>query len=181
MHKRECTDLIKRTQQFIDKDNSEINGTKGPEGAFENIYDPNSAQDYLRTLLNDAQREIQVLLSPMAIEFIIKKKGIYDQLLDKAKQPNIRFRALLPYDKATDPVISKLIEDSKYTIKIQYMRKWYKPNQIVLLADNKQVLNLILGINDSTEEIKYAMYSNKESVVLCYISMIEYQSLMSEI
>ena len=90
---------------------------------FENIYDPNSAQDYLRTLLNDAQREIQVLLSPMAIGFIIKKKEIYDQLLDKAKQPNISFRALLPYDKATDPVISKIIEDSKYTIKIQYMRK----------------------------------------------------------
>ena len=61
------------------------------------------------------------------------------------------------------------------------MRKRDKPNQIVLLADNKQVLNLILGKNDSTEEIKYAMYSNKESVVLCYISMIEYQSLMSEI
>lgn len=71
---KESTDLIKRTQQFIDKDNSEINGTKGPEGAFENIYDPNSAQDYLRTLLNDAQREIQVLLSPMAVEFI-KEKG----------------------------------------------------------------------------------------------------------
>ena len=68
----------------------------------------------------------------------------------------------------------------KYTIKIQYIRKW-KPNQIVLMVDNKLVLNLTLTKTDSKEDIKYAIYSSKESVVLCYTTMIEYQSLLSDI
>ena len=56
-----------------------------------------------------------------------------------------------------------------------------EPNQIVLMVVNKLVLNLTLTKTDSKEDIKYAIYSSKESVVLCYTTMIEYQSLLSDI
>ena len=175
---QQSDDMVKSMQRFIDKDNPEI---KEPEGIFENIYNPTKAQDYLIRLLNEARKELQLVLLPIGVGYITKKIEVYNILLEKAKQSGLNIRVLLPYDKATEASISKLNYDSKYTIKIQYIRKWNKPNQIVLMVDNKLVLNLTLTKTDSGEDIKYAIYSSKESVVLCYTTMIEYQSLISDI
>jgi hypothetical protein len=66
-------------------------------------------------------------------------------------------------------------------IKIEYIKGEKKPNQIVLLVDNKFTFILTLGKSVSKEDIEYATYSSKESVLLCYVNLIEYQSLMSQI
>jgi hypothetical protein len=50
---------------------------------------------------------------------------------------------LLPYDKLTESDISKLKEESN-NIKVQYTRDEQKINQLVLLVDNKLVLNITL-------------------------------------
>ena len=175
---QQSDDMVKSVQQFIDKGNPEI---KEPEGIFENIYNPTKAQDYLIRLLNEARKEVQLVLLPIGVGYITKKIEVYNILLEKAKQSGLNIRVLLLYDKATEASISKLNYDSKYTIKIQYIRKWNKPNQIVLMVDNKLVLNLTLTKIDSGEDIKYAIYSSEESVVLCYTTIIEYQSLISDI
>jgi len=102
-------------------------------------------------------------------------------LLEKSKQAGMSIRMLLPYDLANEQDLSKLKEDSKYMIKMQHVRGGLRPNQIVFLVDNKFVLIVTLKGCECPEKIEYATYSNKESVLLCYISLIEYQSLMSEI
>lgn len=103
-----------------------------------------------------------------------------NSLLQKSKQSDISIRVLLPYDSTQEKYILKLKEDSHNRIKIQYIRGEKKPNQIVLLVDNEFVLSITLGKNESNDDIEFAVYSNKEWVVLCYINMIEYQSLVSE-
>jgi hypothetical protein len=173
--------IVKNVQNLIDTDNDETNKTKEPEGVFENIYDPNKADDYLKRLLIEAKDEIRLLLSTIGIGYIIKKTEVYSLLLEKAKETTTRIRILLPYGGADELLLSKLSEDSKQMIKVQYIRNLYKPNQLVLLVDNKYVLNITLLGSDSKEVIKNAIYSSKESVVLCYTNMIEYQSLISEI
>jgi hypothetical protein len=131
--------------------------------------------------MKDGKNEIRIVLSQMAIQFITSNRDFYNLLLEKAKHRGLNIRILLPYDKLTESYISKLKEDSKNTIKVQYVRQEQKPNQLVVLVDNKFVLNGTLGKDDSGQYIEQAMYSNKESVVLCYINMMEYQSLVSEI
>lgn len=172
--------MAKSIQQFIETDNSQLRDLKS-EGIFENINDPIIAHVYFRRLLNDAKNVIQLALSPETIGLIMKKKEIYDPLLIKAKQPDVSISIFITYDKATDALISKISKDSGYKIKIQYIRKLYNPNQILLIVDNKFVLSLTIEKNESTEDIKSAMYSNKESVVSCYTTMIDYRSLLSEI
>jgi hypothetical protein len=102
-------------------------------------------------------------------------------LLEKSKQANMNIKVLLPYNISNEQYLSKLKEDSKYMIKIQYIRSELKSNKIVFLVDNKVVFIITLRKNAYIEDIEYATYSNKESVLLCYINLIEYQSLMSEI
>lgn len=172
--------LVKKSEKFMDND-KEISQLNTPVGIFENISDPMSANDYLRNLLKDSKNEIRLVLSQMAIQFVTSNRDFYNLLLEKAKQRDLNIRILLPYNKLTESNISKLKEDSKNTIKVQYIRQEQKPNQLVLLVDNKLVLNGTLGKNDSEQYLEHAVYSNKESVVLCYINMIEYQSLVSEI
>lgn len=173
--------LVKNVQKLIGKDDYQTNGIKATEGVFENIYNPNKADDYLRKLLIEGKNEIQLLISTMGIEYIMKNTKVYNLLLEKAKQTAVRVRILLPYEEATQLPLSKLNEDSKRVIKIKYIRNTYKPNEFILLVDSRHVLNISLLESDSKVEIKNAIYSSKESVVLCYINMIEYQSLVSEI
>jgi hypothetical protein len=173
--------MVRSVEKFIDKDNYHEAKVKESEGIFENFNDSNKAEDYLRRLLIDANNEIKLLLSTISIEYIIKKTEVYNLLLEKIKQATINIRILIPYDKANEPSVSKLIQDSERAIKVQYIRNWYKPNQLVLLVDSKLVLSLTLVRSGSKENIEDAIYSNKESVVLCYTNMIEYQSLISDI
>ena len=175
---KESADLIKRSEKFIDTDTTELEETNG---TFEIIQDPKKAYDHLINLVRKASNEIQLLLPAMALTFMVKNRDIYDLLLEKSKQSDMSVKMLLPYDLAIEQHISRLNEDSRYMIKIQFIRGESIPNQIVFLIDNKFVFIITLNKNKSTEDIEYATYSNKESVLLCYISLIEYQSLMSEI
>jgi hypothetical protein len=175
---KQSDDLIKSAQQFIDED---IPQSKETNGVFVNIYDPDKAHGYLRNLLKDAKKDVQILLSPITLMYIVGNRDVYDLLLEKAKQPNMSIRLLIPYNKPSEPYISKLKEDAKNTIKVQYVIHEQKPDRIVLLVDNEHILNITIRKNGSEEEIENATYSNKESIVLCYINIIEYQSLISEI
>jgi hypothetical protein len=173
--------MVKSVEKFIEKDNPETNDLEYAKGVIENINDPNKAYQYLRRVLKDAKNGIHLLLSPIAINLIVKEEEVYDVLIEKAKDPNMIVRFLIPYDKANEISISKLNQESKNHIKVEYTRKLNILNQILLIVDNKFVLNLTIGKNNSKEDIKSAMYSSKESVVLCYTTMIEYQSLISDI
>jgi hypothetical protein len=173
---KQSDDLVKSAQQYIeDIPQSETNGV------FVNIYDLDEAHGYLRNLLKEAKKDVQLLLSPITLMYMVGNKDVYDLLLEKAKQPNISIRLLIPYNKSTEPYISKLKEDAKNTIKVQYVRHEQKPDRIVLLVDNEHILNITIRKNGCKGEIENATYSNKESIILCYINIIEYQSLISEI
>ena len=175
---KENNDLIKNVEQFIDKN---IVESKEKDGIFENIHDPNKIYEYLKKLLNTAKIDIQLLLSPMSLMYIVKNREIYDLLLEKSKQPEINTRIALPYTESIEPYISRLKKDLNNTFKVQYLRHEERPNQMVLLVDSKHVLSISLRINESREVLESAIYSDKESIVLCYINIIEYQSLISEI
>ena len=112
-------DVIRSASQFIDNDTSQL---KESDGIFINIHDVNKAYDYLENLLNDAEKEIQLLLSPIALMYIIRNRNVYNLLLEKSAQSDIRIKILLPYDKTYDPYISKLNEDSLDSIKVQYIK-----------------------------------------------------------
>jgi len=174
---KENDDLLKNVQQFIDKNISE---PKEIDGFFENIHDANKVYDYLKKLLSTAKIEIQLLLSPMSLMYIVRNMEIYDLLLEKSKQPEMNIRILLPYTLPMEPYISRIKNDSNDMIKIQYIRHEERPNQMVLLVDSKLVLSVTLRLNESREVLENATYSNKESIVLCYTNIIEYQSLVSE-
>jgi hypothetical protein len=174
---KESDHLIRNVQQFIDKNMSE---PKETDGIFENIHDATKIHDSLKKLLTTAKLEIQMLLSPMSLTYIIKNRDVYDLLLEKSKQSEMNIRLLLPYDNSMEPYISSIKNDSNNMIKIQYIRHEERPNQMILLADSKLVLNVTLRLNESREVLENATYSNKESIVLCYTNIIEYQSLVSE-
>ena len=168
---------FKNVEQFIDKN---IVESKEKDGIFENIHDPNKIYEYLKKLLNTAKIDIQLLLSPMSLMYIVKNREIYDLLLEKSKQPGINTRIALPYAESIEPYISRLKKESNNTFKVQYLRHEERLNRMVLLVDNKYVLSISLTINESREVLESAIYSDKESIVLCYINIIEYQSLISE-
>lgn len=134
---KENDDLLKNVQQFIDKNISE---PKEIDGFFENIHDANKVYDYLKKLLSTAKIEIQLLLSPMSLMYIVRNMEIYDLLLEKSKQPEMNIRILLPYTLPMEPYISRIKNDSNDMIKIQYIRHEERPNQMVLLVDSKLVL-----------------------------------------
>ena len=175
---KENNDLIKNVEPFIDKN---IVESKEKVGIFENIQDANKIYEYLRKLLNTTKIDIQLLLSPISLMYIVRNREIYDLLLEKSKQPEINTRIALPYTESIEPYISRLKKESNNAFKVQYLRNEERPNQMVLLVDSKHVLNISLRINGSREVLESAIYSDKESIVLCYINIIEYQSLISEI
>ena len=174
---KESDDLIRNFQQFVDKNISE---PKQIDGIFENIHDSTKIHDSLKKSLTTAKLEIQLLLSPMALTYIIKNRDVYDLLIEKSKQSQMNIQLLLPYDNSMEAYISSIKNDSNNMINIQYIRHEERPNQMILLADSKLVLNVTLRLNESREVLENATYSNKESIVLCYTNIIEYQSLVSD-
>ena len=111
---------------------------------------------------------------------MIENRDLYNLIIEKSKQADLSVRMLLQYDLSNEQYMTKLNEDSKNMIKIEYIKGEKKPNQIVLLVDSKFTFILDLG-RMNLGRIQYATYSNKESVLLCYVNLIEYQSLMSQI
>jgi len=132
--------MVRSVEKYIDKENYEIVETKESEGIFESIFYADIAEAHLRRLLIDAKNEMKLMLSTMGIGYITRKTEVYNILLEKAKRTT-SIRILLPYEKANEPFVSRLIQDSNHEIKVQYLRNWDNSNQLLLLVDDKLVLN----------------------------------------
>jgi hypothetical protein len=152
---------------------------------IDTIQDPTEIQKVTFNLLKSATEEVLIIFSTANVFRSRQEYNEMLQLLKEASENNVRVRILVDIN---DPINKMIYNNNNNTAKeqvnIQYLSKSTKTKITILVVD--KTYSLTIEMKDSSastfdEAIGLATYSNSESTVSSYISIIESLWIQSEI
>lgn len=151
---------------------------------IETIQDPAEIQSLVSKVITSAVEEIDIIFSTPNSFKRYEREGIIEQLATKADE-GVRVRILLNHDDDIRQSIERLIKmHPQQQLAIKELDKSIKTKLTTIMADRE--VSLVIELKDdlqqnSNEAIGLATYSNSESTVLSYVSILESLWIQSQI